>query len=52
MAVSRPLDLKSKNKTTLLSSTFKIEEKKVVLFFGFKAQGPRYGRFLVFNDLC
>ena len=40
-----------KNKTTLFSSTLKVGENKVVLFFGFRAQEPSYGRFLVFSHL-
>ena len=38
-----------KNKDTLFSQTFKIEENKVALFFSFLAQGPRYGNLLVFS---
>merc|ERR1711984_20703 len=37
-----------KNKGTLLSSTFKVEEKKVPLFFGFGTSGLRYGHFVIF----
>merc|ERR1712030_260927 len=36
------------NKGTLLSSTFKVEEKKVPLFFGFGTSGLRYGHFVIF----
>ena len=41
-----------KNKGTFFSSTFKVEEKKVPLFFGFGTSGLRYGSFLIFlkND--
>ena len=35
-----------KNKDTLFSQTFKIEENKVALFFSFLAQDPRYWQFL------
>ena len=38
-----------KNKTTLFSSIFKVEGNKVVLFFQFRAQRPRYGYFLFFK---
>ena len=41
--------LKWKNKTTLFCQTFKVEEKKVVLFFNFELKQARYGHFLVFN---
>ena len=41
--------LKWKNKTTLFCQTFKVEEKKVVLFFNFELNQARYGHFLVFN---
>ena len=34
-----------KTNDTLLSQTLKVEEKKVSLFFGFMAQGPRYWHF-------
>merc|ERR1711888_143428 len=37
-----------KNKGSLLSSTFKVEEKKVPLFFGFGTSGLRYGHFVIF----
>ena len=40
-----------KNKTMLFPSTFKIEENKVVLFFLLKAQGLRYGHFLILQAL-
>ena len=36
-----------KNKVTLFSSTLKVEEKKVSLFFGFVASGQRYGHFVI-----
>ena len=36
-----------KNKGTLFSSTLKVEEKKVSLFFGFVASGQRYGHFVI-----
>ena len=36
-----------KNKTTLLSRTFKVEEGKVPLFFGFEASFPKYQLFLI-----
>ena len=35
-------------KIKVLSSTFKVEEKKVPLFFELVASGLRYGRFLIF----
>ena len=38
---------KWKNKTTLFSSTLKVEEKKVVLFFHFELKWARYGHFYV-----
>ena len=38
-----------KNKDTLLSQTFKIEENKVALFFSFLAHGPRYGLLFYFD---
>ena len=38
----------AKNKGTFFSSTFKVEEKKVPLFFELVASGLRYGRFLIF----
>ena len=41
--------LKWKNKTTLFCQTFKVEEKKVVLFFNFELNQARYGHFLVFD---
>ena len=41
--------LKWKNKTTLFCQTFKVEEKKVVLFFNFGLNEARYGHFLVFD---
>ena len=37
-----------KNKGTFFSSKFKVEEKKVPLFFGLEAPGLRYGLFLIF----
>ena len=37
-----------KSKTTLVSSTLKVEGNKVVLFLQFKAQGPKYIHFLIF----
>ena len=37
-----------KNKGTFFSSTLKVEEKKVPLFFGLEAPGLRYGHFLIF----
>ena len=40
-----------KNKTTLVSSTLKVEENKVVLFFHFKPNWARYGRFLVYKEI-
>ena len=43
-----PEVLKSKNKGTFFSSTLKVEEKKVSLFFGLEAPGLRYGNFLIF----
>ena len=36
-----------KNKGTLFSSTLKVEEKKVPLFFGFMAYGLRYRHFVI-----
>ena len=41
--------LKWKNKTTLFCQTFKVGEKKVVLFFKFELNPARYGHFLVFD---
>ena len=38
---------KWKNKTTLFSSTLKVGEKKVVLFFHFEQKWPSYGHFHV-----
>ena len=38
-----------KNKGTSISSTFKVEEKKVPLFFGFGASGLRYSHFVIFR---
>ena len=35
-----------KNKGTFFSSTFKVEENKVPLFFGLEAPGLRYGHFV------
>ena len=40
---------KWKNKTTFFSSNFKVEEKKVVLFFHFELKRARYGHFLNFK---
>jgi len=37
-----------KNKSTFFSSSLKVEENKVLLFFGFGASGLRYGHFLIF----
>ena len=34
-----------KNKGTFFSSTFKVEEKKVPLFFSFSSSGLRYSQF-------
>ena len=39
--------IKWKNNTTLFSSTFKVEENKVVLFFHFKLKWARYGNFYI-----
>ena len=36
-----------KNKGTLFSSTFKVEEKNVPLLFGFLASGMRYSHFVI-----
>jgi hypothetical protein len=47
MAISQPLSLKSKSKGTFFSSTFKVGDKKMPLVFLFKAQGLRYGHFLL-----
>ena len=38
---------KWKNNTTLFSSTLKVEENKVVLFFHFKLKWARYGNFYI-----
>ena len=38
----------AKNKSTFFSSTFKVEEKKVPLFFGLEAPGLRYDNFVIF----
>ena len=43
--------LKWKNKITLFSSTLKVEEIRVVLFFHFKPIWARYGRFLVYKEI-
>ena len=42
---------KWKNKNTFPSSTFKIEEKKVVLFFHFELKWARYGHWLVYKEI-
>ena len=47
MAISQYRGHMSK-KGTFFSSTFKVEEKKVPLFFELVASGLRYGRFLIF----
>ena len=41
-----PWAINEKTKDTLLSQTFKVEEKKVSLVFLFVAQEPRYGPFI------
>ena len=41
-----------KSKPTLFPPTLKVEENKVVLFFGFGAQGPRYSHFLILGLLA
>ena len=38
------------NKTTFFSPTFKIEEKKVVLFFRIEASQARYSIFVIFSN--
>ena len=38
-----------KNKGTFFSSTLKVEEKKVPLFFGFKASGLIYSHFVIYT---
>ena len=38
----------TKSKGTFFSSTFKVEEKKVPLFFGFGSSGLRYSHFVIF----
>ena len=38
-----------KNKPTFISSTFKVEEIKVVLNFHFESYSKRYGPFLIFT---
>ena len=43
-----PEALNRKNKGTLFSSTFKVEDKKVPLFFRLGAYELRYGHFLIF----
>ena len=50
MAITRPLDLKSKNKTTLFPPTFKVEGNKVDLFFDLElgAEKRPFFRFLGF----
>ena len=45
MTVTQLLGLKSKNKTTLFLSIFKVEGNTEVLFFWFNAYRPSYGRF-------
>ena len=42
---------KLKNKTTFFSSTLKVWQNKVVLFFHFKPKWARYGHFLVLKFL-
>ena len=44
----RPGAPNPKNKDTLYSSNFKVEEKKVTLFFGFGTSGLRYGHSRIF----
>ena len=39
---------KKKSEGTFFSSTFKVEEKKVPLFFRFVVSGMRYRHFLIF----
>ena len=46
MAISQPRVKKTKG--TFFSSTLKVEEKKVPLFFGFRTSGLRYGIFVIF----
>ena len=43
--------IKCKNKVTLFSETFKVEEKKVFIFFSFLAHGSRYSYFFSFYKL-
>ena len=44
--------LKWKNKTTLFCHTFKVEEKKVDLFFHLKRKQARYKHFYVLKFFC
>ena len=39
------------NKTTFFSTTSKVWENKVGLFYSFLAPGPRYGHFLIFSSV-
>ena len=47
--ISAPGPQIKKSKDTLLSETFKVEEKKVFLVFLLKAQEPRNGHGLIFH---
>ena len=42
--------INQKSKTTFFSPTFKIGEKKVVLFFIIKASFARYSIFVIFSN--
>ena len=49
--ISLILAQNEKNKTTLFSSTLKVEAKKVVLFFHFELRWARYGHWLVYKEM-
>ena len=48
MAISQSYGLQKKSEGTFFSSTLKVEEKKVPLFFRFVVSGLRYRHFLIF----
>ena len=52
MAYLSSIAINQKNKDTLLSSTFKVGEGKVPLFFGFMALEQSYGHILIFIPPC
>ena len=49
--ISLILARNEKNKTTFFTSTFKSQEKKVVLFFHFELRWARYGHWLVYKEM-